>query len=221
MYKTYMALATHTAALLRAIARAWRHKIGYSALTLLVFFVSTSVLATLDLLPERQSQVSLTASSVEAVAESDVTPELPESIEIARIGLKTRVANPTRTDVETLDAALHDGAVRYPTSAKLGAEGNVILFGHSSYLPVVNNPAYKAFNGIQELTTEDKILVKGATHTFVYQVETVNSADATEDGIPLTVTGKMLTLATCDSFGTKSDRFIVTARFVESYPNAS
>ncbi len=217
-----MALVNHTAALLRAIARAWRHKVGYSVVTLLVFFVSVSTLAMLDLLPERKSDVSLTASVVEAVkTESAVAPELPVRIEIARIGLKATVANPTATDVATLDAALHDGAVRYPTSAKLGADGNVILFGHSSYLPVVNNPAYKAFNEIQKLTKEDRIVVQGATHTFVYQVESVNSADAGVDGIPLTVEGKMLTLATCDSFGTKSDRFIVTARFVESYPNAS
>jgi LPXTG-site transpeptidase (sortase) family protein len=217
-----MALVNHTAALLRAIARAWRHKIGYSVVTLLIFFVSVSVLATFDLLPERKTTVALTASVAEAVvAQPIVVPELPVSIEIARIGLKTAVANPTRTDVPTLDAALHDGAVRYPTSAKLGADGNVILFGHSSYLPVINNPAFKAFNEIQKLTKEDRIVVKGETTTFVYQVESVNSADAGVDGIPLTVEGKMLTLATCDSFGTKSDRFIVTARFVESYPNAS
>ncbi len=218
-----MALVNHTAALLRAIARAWRHKVGYSVVTLLIFFVSVSVLATLDLIPERKSTPALTASVMEAVTppQSVVAPELPVSIEIARIGLKTSVLNPTRTDVATLDAALNDGAVRYPTSAKLGADGNVILFGHSSYLPVINNPAFKAFNEIQKLTKQDRIIVKGETHTFVYQVESVTSADAGVDGIPLTVEGKMLTLATCDSFGTKSDRFIVTARFVESYPNAS
>jgi LPXTG-site transpeptidase (sortase) family protein len=86
---------------------------------------------------------------------------------------------------------------------------------------VVNNPAYKAFNEIQKLTKDDRIVVTGETRTFVYQVESVNSADAGTDGIPLSVSGQMLTLATCDSFGTKSDRFVVTARFVESYPNAS
>ena len=216
-----MVLVQRTAELVRALLRVWQHKIPFAAVTLLVFFVSVSVLASLDLLPERKESITLTATRAEVADTAAVTPELPVKIEIPSIKLAVSVANPTATDVPTLDAALHGGSVRYPTSAKLGGEGNVVLFGHSSYLPVVNNPAYKAFNEIQKLTVEDRIVVTGETRTFVYQVESVNSADAGTDGIPLSVSGQMLTLATCDSFGTKSDRFVVTARFVESYPNAS
>ena len=175
----------------------------------------------LDLLPERKEVPVVTATKTEAVTTVVQSPELPERIEIPSIKLKVNVANPNSTDVATLDAALHTGAVRYPLSAKLGEDGNVIAFGHSSYLPVVNNPAYKAFNEIQKLKVGERIMVVGTDNTFVYVVETVNSANAGTDAIPLTVTGKMLTLATCDSFGTKSDRFVVTASFVESYPNAS
>lgn len=216
-----MVLVQRTAKLVRALLRVWENKIPFTAVALLVFVVSVSVLASLDLLPERNVETVSAAVPAVLVTTVAVTPELPVSIEIPSIKLAVSVANPIATDVPTLDAALHGGSVRYPTSAKLGSDGNVILFGHSSYLPVVNNPAYKAFNEIQKLKKEDRILVTGETRTFVYQVETVNSADAGTDGIPLSVSGQMLTLATCDSFGTKSDRFIVTARFVESYPNAS
>ncbi len=217
-----MALIYRTAAFIRAISRVWQHKIGFTAVTLLVFFVSVSVLASLNLLPERKEKVAETAPVQETVATVAAVPELPTKIEIPSIKLATTIANPVTTDVAKLDAALHNGAVRYPLSGKLGSnDGNVVLFGHSSYLPVVNNPAYKAFNEIQKLTVSDRIYVTGETRTYVYQVETVNSASATTDGIPLTAKGQMLTLATCDSFGTKSDRFVVTARLVESYPNAS
>lgn len=215
-----MAVIQRTAQFIRALSRIWQHKAGFSAVALLVFFVSVSFLATLDLLPERKVTTSLTATRMET-SQVATPPELPKKIEIARINLDVDIANPTATDVATLDEALNDGAVRYPVSAKLGSDGNVILFGHSSYLPVVNNPAFKAFNEIQKLNTTDRIVVTGETRTYVYQVESVQSADAGTDGIPLSVSGKMLTLATCDSFGTKSDRFVVTARFVESYPNAS
>jgi len=45
----------------------------------------------------------------------------------------------------------------------------------------------------------------------------VRLANATEDVIELPSTGKFLTLVTCDSFGTKSDRFVVTAQFQAAY----
>lgn len=217
-----MVLVNQTARLVRGILRAWQHKIGFGAVALLVFLLSVTTLGLLDLLPNK------VASAPEVTVTKTTTPvakvavvELPVSISIPSIKLETTVANPNSTAVATLDAALHNGAVRYPTSGKLGAEGNVIVFGHSSYLPVVNNPAYKTFNGIQNLKTGDSITVKGATQAYVYSVVNVVSANAGKDGIPLTATGSVLTLATCDSFGTSSDRFIVTARLVESYPLAS
>ncbi len=216
-----MALVHQTAQLIRAISAVWKQKIAFTAVALLVFGVSVASLAALDLLPERKELPVVTASNTEVVAPVAVAPELPERIEIPSIKMNVTVSNPSSTNVATLDAALHTGAVRYPLSAKLGEDGNVIAFGHSSYLPVVNNPSYKAFNDIQKLKVGDRIMVVGSDHTYVYAVETVNSANAGTDAIPLTVTGKMLTLATCDSFGTKSDRFVVTASFVESYPNAS
>lgn len=216
-----MALAHTTAGLIREVSRVGQHKIGYTVLTVLVFFASVALLAVLDLLPERKEAALATAPVVETVDSAIVAPELPVRVEIPSIKLATVVANPESTEVAVLDSALHDGAVRYPLSAKLGEDGNVIVFGHSSYLPVVNNPAYKTFNEIQKLKSGDQILVIGETHTFVYAVESVNSANAGTDAIPLTVSGSVLTLATCDSFGKSSSRFIVTAKFVESYPNAS
>ena len=53
---------------------------------------------------------------------------------------------------------------------------------------------------------------------YVYSVDTVNKEDANADAIPLTVTGAKLTLSTCDLFGEKTDRFVVTASLVESHP---
>lgn len=217
-----MVLVNQTAQIVRGILRAWQHKIGFGAVALLVFLLSVTTLSLLDLLPNKvapapEVTVTKTATPVAKVA----VVELPVAISIPSIKLETTIVNPTTTNVATLDAALHNGAVRYPTSGKLGEEGNVIVFGHSSYLPVVNNPAYKAFNGIQNLKAGDSITVKGATQAYVYSVVNVVSANAGKDGIPLTATGSVLTLATCDSFGTPSDRFIVTARLVESYPIAS
>ena len=142
--------------------------------------------------------------------------ELPTKIVIAKIGLSAPIANPATTDVNALDQYLLSGAARYPTSATLDQQGNVILFGHSSYLPVVVNQHFKTFDGIQNLKEGDLITVYGSTHVYTYSVMSEQKQNASSDSIPLTTTGHTLTLATCDSFGQKSDRFVVTATLVGS-----
>ncbi len=157
------------------------------------------------------------ASQAHASAGSlNMNGELPVKITIASIGLSAKVSNPATTDVDALDQYLLSGTARYPTSSTLDQEGNVILFGHSSYLPVVINKAFKTFDGIQKLSAGDEIKVYSSTHVYTYSVTNVQQQSATSDGIPLTTSGHTLTLATCDSFGKKSDRFVVTATLVGS-----
>jgi LPXTG-site transpeptidase (sortase) family protein len=140
--------------------------------------------------------------------------ELPIGIDIPSVGVKANVQNPSSTDIEDLDEALFKGAVRYPTSAKLGEEGNVLVFGHSSYLPIVHNQSFKAFNEISKLEEGAPIFIYSDGRRYTYAVESVEPANIENDAIPLAVDGAKLTLVTCNSFGDKTDRFIVTARLV-------
>ena len=140
-------------------------------------------------------------------------PVFPTRMMITELGIDVPIANPTSTSVAVLDEALHDAVVRYPGSGTLEGNGNVLIFGHSSYLPVVRNPLYKAFNGIQNLTYGDEIHVQSGDTTYVYKVFNVRKASADEDEIPLNTGKRQITLLTCDSFGKKSDRFIVEAEF--------
>jgi LPXTG-site transpeptidase (sortase) family protein len=202
-----------------AIEKTWSRKWAFLGVFMLTLVTTTGTMGALDLLPEplakreEEPKASISAAASLAVA----APELPTKIQIPAIDMEMQVLNPTSTKVADLDKALLEGTVRYPSSSKLGETGNVIIFGHSSYLPIVRNPSYKAFNNIEDLKKGDKILVTGSARTYVYEVEDVRSADAETDSIPLSVEGSKLTLATCDSFGEKSDRFIVTANLVESY----
>ena len=214
----------------RAAVRSYQNGWTFVAVFILVFVASLLTLAYFDLLPENpaSSEASESGSTTPLVVEwepgvasaleaPEVTGgELPTRIEIPAIGLKTAVSNPTSTSIEVLDKNLLSGAVRYPTSGKIGAEGNAIIFGHSSYLPVVSNKNFKAFNNIQKLRDGDRITVYGKDRAYVYEVESVMKADATTGAIPLTVEGSKLTLATCNSFGEKTDRFVVTATLVDS-----
>lgn len=205
------------ASLAHAGQAAYSQKWSFLALFVLMLFVSVSTAAALDMLPNPRPVASGDSENLVAgVVEAAISPELPTKIEIPSIKLSQPVANPASTDIAVLDSALLKGPVRYPSSSKLGEGGNLIMFGHSSYLPIVNNQAFKAFDDIQKLNKGDQILVTGEDHVFVYAVESVESKSAIDDYIPLDVEGSKLTLATCDSFGTKSDRFVVTATLVET-----
>lgn len=209
-----------TVRLIQAGKRAYARKWSFLGLFAVVFLASVSILSELDLLPEPTPPV-VALSAPELGSSSAVLPlvaEAPRRIEIPKIGLAANIQNPTTTDVEALDAELLYGAVRYPTSAKLGEAGNVVLFGHSSYLPVVGNQAYKTFNGIQKLSAGDTVTVSSSLTAYTYRVRSVAKESANNAAIPLSVAGKVLTLATCDSFGAKTDRFVVVADFVESHP---
>lgn len=207
---------------IRAVQRAYIKKWSFIALSAFVFLVNVAMLSHLDLLPsvalpnEIASAASQSTAAVANVSLPEVV-ELPIKIAIPSIKLLATIANPTTTDIEVLDHELLSGAVRYPTSAELGENGNVVLFGHSSYLPIVNNAAYKTFDGIQKLSVGDIITVYSFDMAYTYQVKSVTKESANDGVIPLSIAGKELTLSTCNSFATEADRFVVVADFVESH----
>lgn len=206
-----------TVRFIRAGRRAYARKLSFLGVFAVIFLGSVTILGKLELLPETPLTPVVPATA-QSVAVLPVVVELPTKIEIPAISLTATIANPTATNIEILDKELLKGAVRYPTSAKLGETGNVVLFGHSSYLPVVGNQAYKAFNGIQKLVAGDVITVYSADAIYTYRVRSMEKENAASGaGIQLSVAGRVLTLSTCNSFGTKEDRFVVTADFVESH----
>lgn len=215
------AIAHMVVRLVRAAHKAWERKISFLVCAFVFFLGSVAVLARLDLLPEKAPitpALVLDAVRSEEPRTTALAPEEPARIIFPSLEKEVGVANPTSTEIAVLDAALLDGAVRYPLSAKLGENGNVVLFGHSSYLPIVRNQAFKAFTGIEKLKKGDAIIVHSSAMAYTYTVRSVSEENAESDGISLAVSGKVLTLATCNSFGEKSDRFVVVADFVESHP---
>jgi LPXTG-site transpeptidase (sortase) family protein len=202
------------------------NRTGAFFMSFVVLFVLTvGFLGVVDALPESQAPSKTVATSPavnqnpksQGTAVAQTQSELPVRVAASAVGMDIKVLNPNSTNVEKLDEALLSGAVRYPTSAKLGVNGTVLLFGHSSYLPIVHNQNYKGFNGIQNLKKGDTISVYSGTTEYRYSVVSVRVADATEDVVELPTTGKHLVLVTCDSFSKKTSRFVVTADIVGTY----
>ncbi|MFZ3043866.1 MAG: sortase [Minisyncoccia bacterium] len=207
-----------TVRLVEAGKRAYARKWNFFGVFVVVFFVSVFTLGKLDLLPQAPAAVAANPTVSSSEPEPIAVVELPTKIDIPSINLSVTIANPTTIDIEALDKDLLKGAVRYPTSASLGEAGNVVLFGHSSYLPVVGNQAYKTFNGIQKLVVGDTVIVSSGGTAYTYRVRTVMKESAASNaGISLVTTERVLTLVTCNSFATKENRFVVTADFVESH----
>jgi LPXTG-site transpeptidase (sortase) family protein len=141
----------------------------------------------------------------------------PVRIIIGSVSIDLPVQNPATRDVDALDALLQTGPARYSASAQLGVDGNVVIFAHSSHLPIVHNQMFRAFNKIPDLKAGDSITLVGANgKKYLYSVTDVEKASTT-DGTTIDLStghGKKLTLVTCDTLTGKSARFVLTADFV-------
>lgn len=142
---------------------------------------------------------------------------LPEMIIFDTLGKEIPIINPRDTSVAVLDNALLSGVVRHPESADFLNTGTIFLLGHSSYLPVVHNKNFQAFNGIQDLEWGDTIRLRSADSEYVYTIDRVYEAQASDAMVPIEYGTPTLTLATCNSFGTKDDRYIVEASLVSKH----
>jgi LPXTG-site transpeptidase (sortase) family protein len=210
----------------------WEQKASFLFVFFVIFTLSYAVLFAIDFLPEAPAASETAAESEDVIptTEAEVKDEEPElapvvaapstpvHLSIPSLDQTVAVLNPTDSSIAALDAALLKGVVRHPDSALLGAEGNTLIMGHSSYLPTVMNHNYQAFNNIQKLNWGDTIVVSSADRAYTYRVEKVYEAKAAAVSIPTEVKGKRLTLITCNSFGTKEDRFIVEAVLISEQP---
>lgn len=207
----------------------WAKKITFIGTFFLVFTFSYIFLLAIDFLPESPEENTPTSESeytdeltsfeddviLETIDEeipSVDTPDFPVSISIERLNRTIPVLNPSSRTISDLDSALLNGVVRHPDSANLTQEGNVFILGHSSYLPNVFNRNFQAFNGIQDLQWGDVIKVYSEDFVYEYRVEKVYRANAQDVTVPIAGEGYRLTLATCNSFGSLDDRYIVESK---------
>ena len=196
--------------------------VGVISITYGIFFIA-------DFLPEEKAdvvveeQVPVTETEIIVDTPIDVKEEVVDPLPISIIfdaldGKHVTILNPDSGTVEALDSALLSGVVRHPESADFKEVGTIFLLGHSSYLPVVRNKNFQAFNGIQKLKWGDTIRLQSSDIEYVYSVERVYEAKATDAEVKIEKGDAKLVLATCNSFATKDDRFIVEAVLVGSHP---
>ena len=143
----------------------------------------------------------------------NVVQELPLGIEIPDNAIYANIQSPDSTDVTILDNALNKGAVYYPGSGFPGSN-NTLIFGHSTGFKVVMNKAYQIFNNIKNVKPGTLIYVKTQSQTHIYRTREVKKVSKYTSWIQFKSDTPMLTLATCDSFGKASDRWVLEADYV-------
>lgn len=199
----------------------WERKLAFFGVFFLIFSISYLFLVAIDFVPEPKDsetpllpprEIQVPTTEIEQMAVEVTGPVLPRSIFIPKLDRTVPVLNPTSRDIADLDNALLSGVVRHPDSAHLAQYGNVFILGHSSYLPTVLNRNFQAFNGIEDLEWGDTIEITTDTGVVVYEVQNTYRARAQDVTVPIAGDQKLLTLATCNSFGSVDDRFIVEAK---------
>ena len=163
---------------------------------------------TIDNFVNKQTQVKVEMPKVK-----DIVYELPLSIEIPENNIYSNIQSPVTTDVKTLDNALNKGAVYYPGSGTPGYD-NTLIFGHSTGFKVVMNKAYQVFNNIKNVKPGTLIYVKTQSQIHIYKTREVKRVSKYSSWIQFKSDTPLLTLATCDSFGKASDRWVLTADYV-------
>lgn len=216
----------------------WERKNAFLAVFFVLFCLSYGLMVAIDFVPEAPTEkldgsaagaasstdaVSTNATKIVAKAEVvapavPVVAQYPVRIKIEKLGTDVPILNPSDTSIESLDANLLKGVVRYPTSADFARSGTMLLFGHSSYLPTVLNQNFKAFNGIQKLSIGDEIRIESSDTVYVYKVTKVYKAVASEASVSLSHKTDGLILVTCNSFGSKDDRYVVDADLFKKVP---
>jgi LPXTG-site transpeptidase (sortase) family protein len=206
----------------------WKdEKVKFLGVFVLVFLVTFIALDLVGFVPDEISDNGdsvlndLKLQTLENVAQNSETPattttpskvqgEAPKHIYAPNVDIDIAVENPTSKDNAVLNEYLTKGTVHYPGSADLGA-GNTLIFGHSSNLSVVHNQAYKALNGVKDLTRGDKIYVDGTDHRYVYTVTKVSMVKAADEYVSFDNSKNMLTLSTCNTLGAHEDRYVAEA----------
>lgn len=165
---------------------------------------------------ERPERPILPNPSDESLGTGEIG-EAPKNIRIDSVDIDVDISTPEEVSVQTLDAALQEGVVHYPGSGGIGGDRRMFLFGHSSRLAAVINDSYRAFNGLDDVEKGDDIVITDeAGNEVVYEVTSVEIADASERLVSLESGIGKLTLSTCTTFGTRENRVVVEAEIKTS-----
>lgn len=155
------------------------------------------------------------ASTPLIISANSVAPSKNPEVIIPKINLQIPVDyTQTSTYEPTIENALENGIVHYPTTVQPGQNGNAAYFGHSSN-NILNPGKYKfAFVLLHTILPGDTFYMTKDSKVYVYKVISKTVVDPSEVGVLGPVPGQTATatLITCDPPGTSLKRLVVVGQ---------
>jgi LPXTG-site transpeptidase (sortase) family protein len=192
--------------------------LGIGAIVVIIFlfgFFNEVVIA-----PFIQPSRTQTATPL-IVSSTDVSPTATPEVIIPKINVQIPVDYSQKTTNEaTIESALEDGVVHYPTTVLPGQNGNAAFFGHSSN-NIFNSGKYKfAFVLLHTLQNGDTFYLTYGGKVYVYKVISKTIVQPNNVGVlePVPGVAATATLITCDPPGTSLHRLIVVGQQITPDP---
>jgi len=138
----------------------------------------------------------------------------PNSIYIAKIGVRAPIVSASGTTQKELNAALDQGVVLYPGSALPGQGGEVALTGHSSVFPWNKTSYGQIFALLDKVEKGDIISIVYNNYQYDYQI--INKVVFLPNQVKTSSTMEQkLMISTCWPIGTALKRLVVYAEMIK------
>jgi len=191
--------------------------VGAIALIIFLFGFFNEVIIAPFIQPSRDVGATPIIIDPSSIAASN-TPE----IIIPKIHLEIPVDySQTSTNEATIETALENGIVHYPSTVMPGQQGNTAFFGHSSN-NIFNPGKYKfAFVLLHELVPGDTFYITYNGKVYIYKVFSKTIVDPSDVNVLNNVPGHTATatLITCDPPGTSLHRLVVVGDQISPDPS--
>lgn len=191
--------------------------VGFIALVIFLFGFFNEVVIAPFIQPSRDVGATPIIIDPSAIAAGS-TPE----IIIPKIHLEIPADySQTSTNEATIETALENGIVHYPTTVMPGQQGNTAFFGHSSN-NIFNPGKYKfAFVLLHELVPGDTFYITYNSKVYIYKVFSKTIVDPSDVNVLNNVAGHAATatLITCDPPGTSLHRLVVMGDQISPDPS--
>ncbi|GAC1498396.1 MAG: hypothetical protein NVS1B10_00190 [Candidatus Saccharimonadales bacterium] len=155
---------------------------------------------------------------------SSVAPTANPEVIIPKINVEIPADyTQTSTNEASIENALENGVVHYPSTTLPGQTGNAAFFGHSSN-NIFNKGKYKfAFVLLHTLVNGDTFYLSYSGKVYVYKVISRTVVDPSEVGVLNPVPGQTATatLITCDPPGTSLRRLVVVGQQISPDPTGN
>ena len=190
---------------------------GVIALIIVLFGFFNEVVIAPFIQPSRT-----TAATPLIIGNETVAPSANPEIIIPKINVQIPVDYTQTNNTEaTIQSALENGVVHYPSTALPGQNGNVAIFGHSSN-NIFNRGNYKfAFVLLNSLVPGDTFYLTKDSKVYVYKIFSKQVVEPSQVGVLGPVPGypATATLITCDPPGTSLKRLVVVGEQITPDPS--